>query len=83
MAPKYEGDEDDDVPPCSIREDFRAVERFEEFKQNKYKGRKRKAPCSCRYFKDKDKIPESHKCYKPYFKWSRFRLWIKQIIGKN
>lgn len=75
MPPKYEGDEDDDAPPCSVREDFRAVERFEEFKQNKYKGRKRKAPCSCRYFKGK--VPEIHKCYKPVSKWKLFLSWIK------
>lgn len=67
-------DEDGDIPPCGVREDFRAVERFEEFKQNKYKDSKQKAPCSCRYFEDK--IPETHKCYKPISKWKRFVSWI-------
>jgi hypothetical protein len=75
MAPKYGGDEDDDAPPCGVREDFRDVECWEKYKQEKYKDRKRKAPCSCRYFKGK--IPETHKCYKPVSKWKRLVSWIR------
>lgn len=60
MPPKYEADEDDDAPPCSIREDIMVVERWEQYKNKKY-GNKRKAPCSCRYFKGI--IPSTHICF--------------------
>ncbi len=59
-------------PLCGVIDDFRFVEQY---KQENYKGCKRKAPCSCRYFYGK--IPESHKCYKPDSKWKRFVSWIK------
>ena len=74
-------DEDGDIPPCGVMDDFCCVERWEKYKDEKYKDRKRKAPCSCRHYYGK--IPEIHKCYKPESKWSRFTLWITQIIRKN
>ncbi len=79
---RYEGDEDDDVPPGWIEQDFERVERFEAYKQSRpYKYGKRKAPCSCRYFKGI--IPSSHICYKPLSLSKQFIRWIHQIIQPN
>jgi hypothetical protein len=80
--PKYEGDEDDDAPPGWIGEDFAIVEQFETYKQTRaYKYGKRKAPCSCRYFKGV--IPPSHICYKPVSKYRQLVRWVKQIVFPN
>lgn len=78
MPPKFSGDEDNDIPPCGLVDDFRFVEQWEKYKQARYEFKVRKAPCSCRYFEGK--IPESHKCYKPISKWKRVVSWIKQLI---
>jgi hypothetical protein len=80
MAPKFCQDEDNDIPPCGVIDDFRAVERFEEYKQTRsYKYGKRKAPCSCRYFKGT--IPSSHNCYKPLSLLNQLIRLIKQAIS--
>lgn len=77
MAPKFGCDKDGDIPPCSIISDFKAVEKWERYKQAKHEFKERKAPCSCRYFEGS--IPSDHICFKPIkmSKLKRVLHWIK------
>lgn len=61
MSPKFMDDEDGDIPPCSIMESIKAVEKWEKYKNERH-GDRRKAPCSCRHFIGK--VPDTHICTK-------------------
>jgi hypothetical protein len=81
MAPKFQGDKDGDIPPCSVIWDFKAVDKWEQYKQAKYEFKERKAECSCRYFEGP--IPSEHKCFNPIKKSTLKRIfyWIKYKCG--
>jgi hypothetical protein len=80
MAPKLGCDKDGDIPPCSVMDDFKAVEKWERYKQAKYEFKERKAPCGCQYF-DGD-IPSDHKCFIPinYSFWKKITYWVRNKL---
>lgn len=65
MAPKFCPDQDGHIAPCSIINDWKSLEKWEDFKtfDLKLRGKERKVACYCRFFEGK--VPESHICFIP------------------
>jgi hypothetical protein len=49
MAPKICSDEDGDIPPCSVMDNYAAAKRWDDWKQEKYGGKQKAEPAVDKY----------------------------------
>jgi hypothetical protein len=84
MTLKMHPDADGHSPPSSILSDYRSVVEFELYKKLQFEldsSKKRKAPCSCKYFEGI--LPSTHKCYTTPKKSiiARLQEWILRRLS--